>query len=119
MQVKVIEIMPFWTTVEYEVDGLLQRRQLPTALCGIKKKGPIDLPPNFVEMGTPYGAVDLVDALGETLPTIRVADLQDALRRKKLWTRQDYEKNSQVVRGVLKRFLGLDIASIMKATRRS
>ncbi len=118
MQVKVIEIMPFWTTVEYEEDGLLQRRQLPTALCGIKKKGPLDLPFNFVEMGTPYGAVDLVAALGEEI-TIRVADLQDALRRRNLWTRQDYEKKPQVVRGVLKRFLRLDIASIMKATRRS
>ncbi len=117
MQVKVISIEPFWTTVEYEEDGLLQRKQLPTAFCGIKKRGPIDLPSNFVEMGTSYGGVDLVAVL--ELPTIRVADLQDALRRKGLWTRQDYEKSPQMVRGVLKRLLGFSIASIMKATRRS
>lgn len=119
MRVKVIEIKPFWTTIEFEEDGFLQRRQLPTALCDIKKRGPIDLPSRFIEMGTLYGEVDLVALLGEELPVIRVVELQDRLRRLGLWTRQDYEKNPQVVRSVLQRLLGASVASIVKAARRS
>jgi hypothetical protein len=126
ISVKVIEHRPNWVLVEFEapleggVPGklYLQRKLIPWAVCPAMKGRATRISPDVLSMGMEYSDVDLVASLGETLPVIRVCDIQDALRRVGLWTQADYKQHPQKIRGVLQRLLSVDVASIANAAHR-
>jgi hypothetical protein len=126
IDVKVIEHRLNWVLVEFDapLDGgtpgklYLQRKLIPWAVCPALEGRATRILPRVLDMGMEHSDVDLVACLGETLPVIRVCDLQDALRRVGLWTQADYKQYPQKVRGVLQRLLSVDVASISKAAHR-
>lgn len=126
ISVKVIEHRLNWVLVEFEgpIDGgtpgklYLQRKLIPWAVCPALEGRATRILPQTLGMGMEFSDVDLVASLGETLPVIRVCDLQDALRRVGLWTQADYAKHPQKITGVLRRLLSVDVASISGAAHR-
>lgn len=119
MQVTVVEVLPDHSIIEYEdADGYIQRRIIHQGLMRIIKKGPANLPDDVLSLGMEYSNVDLVQALGEELPPIRVQELQDRLRRAGLWTQKDYEANLSAVNGVWQRLRGVDATLISNAALR-
>ncbi|MHA2136334.1 MAG: hypothetical protein ACW99J_20945, partial [Candidatus Thorarchaeota archaeon] len=116
MQVKVIDVYPNESIVEYEdADKYIQRRVIPQGLYKIVSRGPATISDNIVNMGIEYSNVDLTQILGEMLPPIRVRDLEDKLRRAGLWTQQDYKENAGAVSGVWQRMRGMDVSTIINA----
>ena len=116
MNVTVIDVYPGHSLVEYEdADGFLQRRSIPQELRHITTRGPASMPDEIVAMGLEHSNVDLVAALGDELPPIRVRDLEDKLRRAGLWTQQDYQEKSNAISGVWQRLRGVDVTTIMNA----
>lgn len=120
ISVTVIGIQEYTVLVQYEDASkhlqriYLHRELLPTSLTG----RPALVHEEYIKLGISASDVDLVATLGETLPTIQVRDLQDQLRRKGLWTREDYQKRPEVVQGVLVRMYGADVTSILNAAAR-
>ena len=116
VEVHVIEILPGHSLVEYEDDaGYVQRRLIPQGLCRIVARGPATLSAEILSLGMEYSNVDLVQVLGEELPSIRVRDLEDHLRRAGLWTQQDYQEKTSIVNGVWQKLRGVDVTTIVNA----
>lgn len=117
MRVDVISIQDYTVLVQYEdASNRLQRCYLHRELLPTTIKGqPATVPDEFIQLGIPASDVDLVAALGETLPVIQVRDLQDQLRRAGLWVREDYQTNPKIVQGVLARMLKIDASTILNA----
>lgn len=112
---RVIEVRPQWVLLEWDEGIFLHRRLVPQVLFPVSVRGPVKVSARLLQMGLEYSDVSLVDMLGETLPVIRVAELEGQLRRAGLWMREDYRKNPAVVRGVLQRLLGVDVGMIVNA----
>jgi len=116
IDVLIINVLKEWVLVEYDDDnGHVQRKLIPWSVFPHSKKGSGRIQARLLSMGIEYSNVDLPSRLGDELPTIRVCDLQDALRREGLWSQEDYRSNPQKVSGVLQRLRGADTASIIKA----
>lgn len=120
MLVQIIDITEYTVLIQYEdASNHLQRCFIPRELLPVSIKGrPAEVPEEFIAMSIPYSNVDLVSALGETVSTIQVRDLENQLRRAGLWTREDYQKNPKTVQNVLQRIIGLDATTILNAAAR-
>lgn len=121
VQVLIIDITEYTVLVQYEdASNRLQRCYIHRELLPVSLKGrPANVPEEYLRMGIPASNVDLTLTLGETLPAIQVRDLQDALRRAGLWTREDYQTKPKIVQGVLTRLLGADVTSILNAAAKT
>lgn len=116
MNVTVIDVYPNHSLIEYEDENnYICRKILPQELRHVTTRGPASMPDEIVAMGLEYSNVDLVAALGDELPPIRVRDLEDKLRRAGLWTQQDYQEKSNAISGVWQRLRGVDVTTIMNA----
>jgi len=122
---KVLDIFDYFILVEYmsEVDNMLNRRYIPRELADdIHKKGPANLSDDVIAAGIEYSNVLLEDTLGEQFETVRIRDLQAAMRLAGLWTREDYKSNPDTVNRVVREIRGtvkkLDLATVMNAALR-
>jgi len=92
--------------VEYQEAGKIKRAIVPN---GDVIKGRVSK--RTLDMSIPYGGVELTN-LPEWL-TISTADLQDTLRQRGLWTKEDYLKSPEVILGVLQKLYGVDVTRIL------
>lgn len=124
MYCEIIDVQEFVTIVEYITEeSLLVRKVIPRVLLpDIHLKGPANLPNGILQQGMEYSNIDLELFLGKFVQTVRIRDLEQALRRAGLWTREDYRSNPEVVERTVKTMRGtvreLDTATVLNAALR-
>jgi hypothetical protein len=103
-----------WAVVEYTEKGMLQRKIIPRAFVGDVKGGTVALSQDVLNAGLEYADVELPQVLPD-LPLEVSTRLQDALRRRGIWTQRDYRNKSKVVAEVLSRLQCIDLATVLNA----
>ncbi len=116
VDVTVVDVTANWVVVEFQSENsYVQRRYVPRELFDVTVRGPATVSRGLLDISMEYSNVDLTVVLGDRLPTIRVLDLQDAMRREGLWTVEDYKKNPRAIEGAIKRMIGVDVNTVINA----
>lgn len=108
MRCEIINVLDNWVVVEVRSQKLLYRRLLPRDVVKTSRKGPANLPAEWIRMGIDIGDVLIDEVLGALGLKIESEDLMFEARSNSLWFAEDYIQNPATVGKVLKK-LGVDV----------
>jgi hypothetical protein len=112
IKVKLIATEGAAAIIEYSTNGRIERAIVPNGAVKGNRISEQDL-----ELGIPYGGIELKNYGISELLTVSLDNLQELLRQRGLWTEDDYLNNPQVILGVLQKLYGVDVTRILNAIK--